>query len=345
MISLFFGEFYRLTFWRRIFCVLAGVALAYVFNIGRTLLLVSVASRKGIAEMARWHDPAGVTILVGCFLGLWLISILLSRRPCRAVAPSEGGSAAPAPCSTLPAAVPTSDLRPLTSGLCLLLGWFIIVEAGTHFWYATHERAVASNANWAIHLPSAPGYRTETISKNIASQFHFDDGFEGKWQDETGAIWQVYYFRWLPTHSLNKRVAVHLAKTHGPEKCLPRSGMTLKADLGTVLLSPSPKPSSSASLVPAPGSPLPASFRLAVHQYVFEVEGRTLHVFYGIYEDSTGGEVLANRRLNAAGRIRAALSGSCNYGQRFLEIAVTGYAQPEDARRALEEQLSNILVF
>jgi len=73
------------------------------------------------------------------------------------------------------------------------------------------------------------------------------------------------------------------------------------------------------------------------------VEGRTLHVFYAIYEDATGSEVLANRRLDTLSRIRAALSGSRNYGQRFLEIAVSGYDRPEDARAALERELSKLI--
>ena len=48
--------------------MLAGFALAFVFNVGRTLLLTQVAAAKGVGAVASWHDPAGVTILVACFL-------------------------------------------------------------------------------------------------------------------------------------------------------------------------------------------------------------------------------------------------------------------------------------
>ena len=74
MISLFLGELYALSVRRRALCVIAGFALAFVFNVGRTLLLTQVASAKGIDAVAAWHDPAGVTILVACFLSLWLIA-------------------------------------------------------------------------------------------------------------------------------------------------------------------------------------------------------------------------------------------------------------------------------
>ena len=59
MISLFFGELYGLTALRRAFCVVAGFALAFIFNVGRTFLLLWVASAKGIGAVASWHDPAG----------------------------------------------------------------------------------------------------------------------------------------------------------------------------------------------------------------------------------------------------------------------------------------------
>ena len=80
MISLFFGELYRLGVLRRVLFVVAGFLMSFVFNIGRTSLLTWVASRKGIDAISTWHDPAGVTILVACFMGLWLLGQLLKRK-------------------------------------------------------------------------------------------------------------------------------------------------------------------------------------------------------------------------------------------------------------------------
>src|SRR5439155_4288497 len=71
MIALFLGEFYLLSIRRQVVCVLAGLGLAFVFNVARTLLLVRIAAAKGVNAMGAWHDPAGVTILVGCFVSVW----------------------------------------------------------------------------------------------------------------------------------------------------------------------------------------------------------------------------------------------------------------------------------
>ena len=68
MISLFLGELYALNAARRSLLVLAGFALSFLFNLARMSLLVWVAARKGVAAIASWHDPAGVTILVACLL-------------------------------------------------------------------------------------------------------------------------------------------------------------------------------------------------------------------------------------------------------------------------------------
>jgi len=80
-----------------------------------------------------------------------------------------------------------------------------------------------------------------------------------------------------------------------------------------------------------------------MQHYVFSAEGRLLHVFYGIYEDPTGSAKLANRRKDFGSRVAAALAGSRNYGQRFLELAVTGYDRPEAAKAALARELENLI--
>ena len=41
--------------------------------------------------------------------------------------------------------------------------------------------------------------------------------------------------------------------------------------------------------------------------------------------------------------VAAALAGSRNYGQRFLEVAVVGYEKPEDARAALVRELEKVI--
>jgi exosortase/archaeosortase family protein len=314
MISLFLGELYSLSAKRRALCVLAGFALAFLFNVGRTLLLTRVAAAKGVAAVAAWHDPAGVTILVGCFLCLWLIALSARRQ-----APS---AERPAPCASRLAPLSVSTFQRFS---IFLAAWLLVVEAGTEIWYRSHEQAAVAGVEWSVKRPAqGSSYHEVEMPPSIRGQFNADEGIHTRWQDGSGSSWQLYYFRWTPAHSLKQRVAIQLAKTHGPEKCLPAVGMSLKASLGTIT-------------VPVAG------MELAMQQYVFNAEGTLVHVFYGIYEDPTGSAQLANRRKNSASRVAAALAGSRHYGQRFFEVAVLGYERPEVARAALVQELEQIL--
>jgi exosortase/archaeosortase family protein len=317
MISLFLGELYRLSIARRGVCVLAGFAFAFIFNVGRTLLLTRIAASKGTGAIAAWHDPAGVTILVACFVSLWLLALGLRKMSAVRSSKFEVQGSKFDPGSPLP-----SSISQLRSPILALAAWLILVETGTELWYRVHERASDRRESWSVQLPA--GYKIKEVQKLVTSEFHYDQGTAADWEDRNGAHWQLFYFRWDPAHSLARRVRVQRAKMHGPSTCLTHIGMTLNANLGATLIRI-------------------GEFQMAIQHYVFEVDGKPLHVFYGIYEDQTGSAVLANRRLGTASRIAAALAGSRNYGQRFLEIAVSGYDRPEDARAALTRELATLI--
>ncbi len=350
MISLFFCELYQLAVARRAVLCLLGFALAFVFNVGRTLLLVSVASSKGIAAVGSWHDPAGTTILVTCFLCLRILASRLRAKPgaqtkAAATAFPESSPSHRSPASAFASKGPAVLWsRGRVVSTCLLV-WLVVVEFGTELWYRSHERAFLSplsslpSAEWSV-VPASdlPNLDKNPVPPSIAGQFRADDGLQARWQGAAGQNWQLYYFRWLPARSLKKRVSTQMAKTHGPEKCLPRSGMILKSYLGTITIPVAPV-SNTALGAAAPAAP----FRLAFQQFAFTSDGQLIHVFYGIYEDPSGPSELANRRRDTRNRIAAALAGSRNYGQRFLEIAVWGYDLPEDARAALQTELAKLI--
>ena len=182
-----------------------------------------------------------------------------------------------------------------------------------------------AQGNWTLNLEATGSRLTQVdIPAGIRAQFKADTSLEAHGRDDAGNAWQIYYFRWQPSLALKSRVAVQMAKTHGPEECLPRIGITLQSDLGVIT-------------VPVGGRQF--DFR----QYVFPNNEHLLHVFYAIYEDAGGSAVLANRRKDAASRIAAALAGSRNVGQRFLELAVGGPETPEAARTALQAELEKLI--
>ena len=337
MLSLFFGEIYRLTIRRRLGLVVLGFVVAFVFNVGRTLLLTRVAAAKGVGAVAAWHDPAGVTILVGCFLCLWLIARALQKaenRKQKAESRDYNAEGTGEETEILKADKLKSGNTEIPGPFSFsafqlfsifLLVWLLVVEAGTEIWYRSHERAAVGGVEWSLHRPAqGSSYQEIEMPPSIRGQFNADEGMHLRWEDDGGKSWQAYYFRWFPAHSLKKRVAILLAKTHGPEKCLPRAGMKLQTYLGIITV------------------PL-AGVELAMQHYVFNTEGTPLHVFYGIYDDPTGSTQLANRRQDARGRVAVALAGSRNYGQRFLEVAVFGCEKPEDARARLARELGKLI--
>jgi len=84
---------------------------------------------------------------------------------------------------------------------------------------------VENAINWSVPRPDPhDALKLAVIPSSIRGQFCYDEGLEGRWQDANGADWQLYYFVGFQPFA-PKEVAVQLAKTHGPEKCLPAAGM------------------------------------------------------------------------------------------------------------------------
>ncbi|MCX6896413.1 MAG: exosortase/archaeosortase family protein, partial [Verrucomicrobia bacterium] len=137
MIALFFGELYRLTVARRMLSVLAGFVFAFIFNIGRTSLLVYVAARDGIPAMHKWHDPAGIIILVGCFASVWLFCGRMRSQKSEVRSQKSAGEK---PETRNPPVAPkqSEDGKPETNKLPMRLAvglgiWFVLTEAGIEF--------------------------------------------------------------------------------------------------------------------------------------------------------------------------------------------------------------------
>ncbi len=46
-------------------------------NLGRTLFLVWLSAEQSPHEMTKWHDTAGLAVLIVCLAGLWQIAQML----------------------------------------------------------------------------------------------------------------------------------------------------------------------------------------------------------------------------------------------------------------------------
>ena len=345
MLSLALGEVYRLNLRRRIGLLLGGFALAFGFNVARTSLLAYVAARKGLGAEARWHDPAGITIIVACFLSLWVVAAVLGKQKAESrkrkaesrahgaggreqgesqipnrksqianpPSPSASGSPLPAPRSLL--------LRWLSLSL---LVWIIFSEVATALWFRAHETHTGPDNSWSVQVPSTSNRysevkQTASILHELACDKHVSIGWESE-----GHSWLLYYFRWLPAHSLLRRVHIALSKTHRPDHCLPASGRKLIQEL-------------------PPQHVMVHALDFPFRTYLFDDEGVPLFAFQCIHEDGAPIAEVSNLRDNTKTRLLAAWHGERGLGQRSLEVAVWGYRDVNAATAALQRQLEPLI--
>jgi exosortase len=305
MVSLFLGEFYGFTISRRIILVVAGALLAFVCNLVRTFLLVYVGAEHGSATIKSWHDPAGHTILAVCLLALWGLSMFLRGKD------QDASQAAP---SAQPFPVPR-----------LILGTLLVLtfaaEAGTQIWYRAHESQTARLQPWTVEWPSqATNWKTVPVADAAQELLRYNEGGGGAWTGGDGHNWNMYFFRWLPG-----RTAGLFIKNHRPDICLPASGMKQTGVMRNKLLKVN-------------------DVALPIRSYVFENNGRSLHVFYCYWDGTTAEPGTADHEnWSALGRLDAVRKGKRDVGTQMLEIVAWGYDDDAKAEQAALEQLTKIV--
>ena len=307
MIALFLGEFYRFRTGRRVALVFAAIGLSFLFNVGRTFLLVFVAAKQGQSAMEKWHDPAGVTILVGCFSALWALAHFWSQPPQK-----------PIPVKLTPAKFPRLFLASVA-------GCAVIAEAGTELWYRAHESSSSLMANWSVSWPRHEKTFTEDkISKDVREIMNFDEGQAVRWLDGEGYAWRAYYFCWRPANSLQQRVKIQAAKGHRPDICLRAVGLEMKQEFGLHEIKV-------------------GKFSFPFQCYRFESQGSALYVFYSAWEDGVESMASVNMREDSVARVKAALAGTRGLGQRMLEFIISGVGSATEAQKLLERNLGLLI--
>ena len=334
MVSLFFGEFYAMGLWRRLLLIPCGFALAMAFNVCRMSFLTIIAAKKGVAAIAQYHDPAGILITLVCTAGLWGVAMLFCRKQ-KEVRDQKSEVSSQSPevkdqRSVISGRNPeigplTSILRPLTPGVfrlaLSLLIWLVLVEVGVESWYRWHEVRLPKSVSWSMEWPrSNPTFSDLPLTQKTTQLLRYDEAGNGTWREDDGTQWQMIYLRWLPG-----RIAVHLAKTHTPDVCLPSAGRSVQANPELEYL-------------PVQG------LRLPFRTYTMEETGKTSFVFYCLWEDCALEQAFQRMDISDYGnRLNPVLEGRRNLGQRSLEVIISGYADFEEAKAALVRHLQTLI--
>lgn len=304
MMSLFFGEFFRLHRTSRIALVFFGLGCALVTNVGRTSFLAMMAARDGIAAVPAWHDPAANVALLACLIAIWGVGSLISAKP--EFHTTDGAETAA-----------LAQLAPRflgTVGICVL-GAVAIAEV----WF--HDRQAHQGPWWSLIAPAES--TPVAIPEQVAKELRADETVSVKWTDLEGRQVQLYFFRWKP----GPPRARLLARLHQPDRCLPATGLKLLEERGQVVA----------------GSPaLPLTFRawkfghpstpLYVYSGIWENRSQRA-LAQGEFSDS----------LTAAA-FQSVLWRERNLGQQVAELALFGYSSEVEADAAFQSILRRLLV-
>ena len=341
MISLFFGEFYRLSHWRRWLLVPMGFVFSMAFNVCRMSLLTLVAAKKGVAAISEYHDEAGITIAILCMLALWGIAVLLKQQktadhkttdnettgqPTKGLqdyettGPNDKGLVVGGPVVRGPSSVVSGQWSVVRSLALSLLIWLVLVEAGVQIWYRSREAHLIPGPAWTLTFPQDNSTLKDLpMDAKTRNLLRFDEAKQAAWTESDGTQWEAFYFSWLPG-----RVAGYLAKRHTPEICLAATGIQLLSG---------PK----LTMMNINGVELP------IRSYVFQTEEGIIQVFHCRWEAGVGSEAYVEHESARYNLIRAIWAGRGNQGQKVLEFIISGMDDPEQAKQALARQLEKLI--
>ncbi|HYG35801.1 MAG TPA: exosortase/archaeosortase family protein [Clostridia bacterium] len=319
MAALLMGELYRLRFFPRLALLVSGIALGFCFNVVRTVLLSWQANREGLHAVDKWHDPAGMTITVACFFGLWGLGLILKKISSnKEKVPSCGGVKQTQDVSSPSNRIIPAQVKYFLGGVGV---WAICIVIATEAWCRSHESAASDLFYWKAELPkSEPGFKSVELAPRTVSLLHADVSLTGEWETRDGLHWTAYFFRWQP-RSVS---SIIYGRAHRPDVCLPAAGLRLVADHGL-------------SQVEAAGLKLP--FR----RYTYGSEDQNFYVFFCQWESGSTNQV-GMQATKQADRLRSALVGRRHIGQQTFEVIIRNCESFETAETAFRRELKKMIV-
>ncbi len=198
--------------------------------------------------------------------------------------------------------------------------WAILCFAATEVWYRSHEIKSMGVFHWSVVLPeSNPTFQKIDMAPRTLHLLAFDFGATGKWQQEDGSQWTLYFFRWLP----RSIASVIMSRIHRPDVCLPSAGLDQVSDAGIKYF-------------------VAGNLKLPFRRYVYAEGGKPLFVFFCQWEDGSEKQ-MGLQGSKQTDRLRSVLVGRRVVGNQSLEVMVEGYGTLEDAERAFAQRLPALI--
>lgn len=304
MLSLFLGELFRLKPGRRIGLMIAGLAVTLVANVIRTVVLASLGFHQGMNAVDRYHDTAGLCVLLASLSITLLLAYRL--RAAKPIAPVPPGA-------SLPGGFP---LRLSTA----LLLWFLAAEVAVEAWYRAHEPKW-QGWSWAIQWPKDhEKFQFLDIPQRSLRLLMCDETQAATWREADGGFWSLYLVRWNPGN-----LQAESAKVHRPDVCLNAEGAIMEKDLGI-------------QFDEVDGVQIP------FHSYSFRMGEDRLYVFFCLREELPGEIAhAAIPEFEGTDMFQRALRGRRHVGEQSLEVAMSGYRSAESAQEAFKARLGDLL--
>jgi len=308
MVALFFGELLRLGGARRLMLVILSVMAALLGNIMRSAFLATMASSRGIAEIASWHDSAGFAVLLVTIMLVVMGAFLLRKVNAQGEDPLPG---------FLPRGVIISRPRSIVMAASLFLVAISLVA--TEVWFRLHEGNEEPRSWFLKTREGYPGVAPVVIPPATLRMLFNPEGFSEKWITSAGVQGQAFYFRWPAG-----RTSVQAVAMHRPEVCLGNIGMRMKQAL-------------------YPVNATVNGFMIPFRAWLFEQNGKPVYVFHAVVEDGGAGRKPEAIPDTMTGRLQRVLGGRRNQGERVVEVAFWNVPDEISARSELMRYLREVV--
>ena len=307
MTSLFLGEFYRLSWIRRLLLVISALILSLLANFARAMFLTWIADKHGVESVSVYHDSAGYSVLILVFICTLLIAKIFNKKPNKSEPIFDSLN-------------PLPSLTPLLP--IIMIVWLGITEIATELWYKHHEKQQPVLLDWSLNWKKAhPPLTQNDLNKEVNRWLRYDHAYAGYLSPEPSKLIRVIELNWN-----SNTVSVAGMRQHGPEHCLPA--------IGHKLIKRHPKFSTTIN-------------GIKCHFDIFEflIKNQNAYVFQSTWERGYAIEPYEQRlKVPLKERIRNTLEGRRQQETSSVTVLTLGWNQLEEHQNQLVNLLQQVMI-